>query len=90
MQITTLKLALYQDNGVQVGLPKVAIFHWKDKTWTEIQDPIQGTNVIQNASPYINNGIVHVRLSTESNNFACTYLDMGLEAEPASGQGGTK
>ncbi len=56
IKVTALKVALYQDAGSVGGLPEVALYQWENESWTAIQDPIQGTNIIQNAAPYINEG----------------------------------
>lgn len=87
-RIETLKLALWRDSGNPVGLPQVALYDWGNQTWTSIQDPIQGTNVIQNPESYVNkDGTVRVQLATQSDTFGCVYLDLGMEAERLTGQG---
>ena len=89
LQVQTLKLALWRDNGNQWGMPEVSVYNWKDKVWTTIQEPIQGNNIIQKAGPYVSdNGSVQVQIKSESDTFGCIYLDLGLEAERQAGQGG--
>jgi hypothetical protein len=86
LRVDTLKLALWRDNSSPWNMPEISLYQWGDETWTTIQEPIQGTNVIQNASPYVNeSGVVRVRLSSESDTFGCIYLDLGLEAELSGG-----
>lgn len=90
VKVTTLKVSLYQDSGSVGGLPEVALYQWENESWTTIQEPIQGTNIIQNAAPYIKEGKVRIRLGTEgNNNYSCNYVDLGLEAEQPGG-GGTQ
>lgn len=89
-KITTLKVALYQDSGVAMTLPEIGLYNWEKETWTNIQDPIQGTNIIQNAAPYVNNLKIQLRIRSDSVNFSCLYIDMGLEAERQGLQGETQ
>lgn len=86
--ITTLKLALWRDTGNPAGLPQVALYDWKNQGWTSIQDPIQGTNLIQDPEAYINeSGLVRVQVASQTDTFGCIYLDLGLDAELLTGQG---
>ena len=93
-RVQTLKLNLSRDNGNANILPGIALYNWQDKSWTNIQDPIAGTNVIQKAGPYVSeNGVIRVQMSTQNDTFGCIYLDLGIEAERISaavsaGQGG--
>ncbi len=89
LEIQSLKLALWRDMGNQWNMPQIGLYDWANNTWMVIEEPIQGTNVIREANPYVNsNGTVRVRLTSESDTFGCIYLDMGLEAERPAGQGG--
>ncbi len=90
LQVTALKVAISMDIGGVGVLPKIALYDWQNASWTEIQDPIQGTNIIQNAAPYLSEGKIHLRLTGESNNFSCIYIDVGLDAEQAELQGGAQ
>lgn len=88
-QIDTLKLVLYRDNSNMGEKPDISLYNWNNESWTKIQDPIQGTNIIENADPYVDkNGLVRIQLTTENDNSGCIYLDLGLEAAKAAGQGG--
>jgi len=87
-RIETLKLALWRDSGNPTGLPQVSLYDWDNQGWTSIQDPIQGTNVIQDPEPYVNeDGTIRVQLATQSDTFGCVYLDLGMDAERQTGQG---
>jgi hypothetical protein len=95
-RVDTLKLAIWRDTGA-AGLPAISLYHWKDQVWTSIQNPIQGTNIIQKAAPYVNeNGVIRVQLTSQSSAPGCIYIDLGLDAEriPETGQpagsGGTQ
>ncbi len=91
LQINTLKLAISSDSGSMPGLPSVALYDWGNQSWVNLQDPIQGTNIIQNAQAYVNeNGTARVQLNSQSDTFGCIYLDLGLEAERQASQGGSK
>lgn len=88
LDIQSLKLALWRDTGNQWNMPQIGLYDWSGDTWMVIEDPIQGTNVIKDAAPYVNNnGTVRVRITSENDTFGCIYLDMGMEAERA-GEGG--
>jgi hypothetical protein len=88
-EVQTLKLNLWRDSGGEFGFPAVSVWDWQAENWTNIQAPIQGTNVIQNAMPYIGPfGQVRVKLSSDNNVYSCHYIDMGLEAEQVAGSGG--
>lgn len=79
--VDALKLALRADSGLSTDIPAVALYNWHDQSWTSLQGPIQGTNIIQNPAPYISDGgLVHVRLHTEDEMKGCLYIDLGLEA----------
>lgn len=88
--IHTLRLNMWNDSGGgNWGSPEVALWNWEDDSWTNIQDPIQGTNVIKDAASYVNDmGVVRIRLTKDGNMYSCTYLDLGIEAERAAGSGG--
>lgn len=87
-RVRSLKLAFWRDNTGLVDMPEISLFRWKDEAWTSIQDPIQGTNVIEQADDYIDqNGLIRVRLTNNSDMFSCIYLDMGMEAEADQGEG---
>ena len=45
--------------------------------------------LVQNAAPYVSpSGQVRVRISANSGNPSCYFLDLGIEAERLAGQGG--
>jgi hypothetical protein len=87
-QVDTLKLNIWRDNSNIASSPALFLYNWQDKTWTSIQDPILGTNVIKNAGPYVSDtGIIRVEMSSQGDTFGCIYLDLGLEAGRSTGQG---
>jgi hypothetical protein len=89
IQVTTLKVAIWRDSGNQWGMPAITLYDWTTQAWTAIQEPIQGTNVVQNAAPFVSDqGIVRLQISSEQDTFGCIYVDLGLEAERQAGQGG--
>jgi hypothetical protein len=86
--VDTLKLALWLDSGNAAAIPAVALYNWRDQSWTSIQEPIQGTNVIQAAAPYVSDsGLVRVRLNARSDTMGCVFVDLGLEAQRQPGGG---
>ncbi|NLG96946.1 MAG: hypothetical protein GX491_06255 [Chloroflexi bacterium] len=88
-QVDTLKLAFWRDSGGQWVMPDISLYKWTEDAWIAIQEPIEGTNIIKDASDYVNeNGIVRVKMSTENDTFGCIYLDMGVEAHSLTGRGG--
>jgi hypothetical protein len=89
MQVDTLKLNFWRDSGVGANVPQLSLWDWEAGGWTDLQEPIQGINVIQNAAPYISpGGTIRVRMVNDNNMYACNYLDMGLEAQDAASSGG--
>ncbi|HEX9019337.1 MAG TPA: hypothetical protein VF806_09125, partial [Anaerolineaceae bacterium] len=85
-KVDTLKLALWMDNGNLTAIPAIAVYNWQDQVWTNIKDPIQGTNIIQKAATYVSdNGLVRVQLTAKNEVVGCIYVDLGLEAQHISG-----
>jgi hypothetical protein len=88
-RVQSLKLSLWRDNTGLWSMPEISIYDWTTENWTIIQEPIQGINVIEQASGYVSeNGLIRVRLVSTADTFGCIYIDMGLEAERVSGQEG--
>ena len=88
LNIQELKLAFFRDNAGQFAVPEISLYHWEEERWDEIQNPIDGTNIISNGSDYVNeNGLINVRLNNENDMYSCFYVDMGLEADSTSGAG---
>jgi len=90
LTVTALKVSIWRDTG-QLGMPDISLYDWTNQSWTSIQEPIQGTNIIQNAAPYVSQeGLVRVMLTSEQDSFGCVFVDLGLEGERlgGSGQGG--
>jgi hypothetical protein len=89
MQIQSLRLSMWRDNTSPWNMPEISLYDWDTETWTVIKEPIQGINVVKNAAPFVNgNGMIRVKLVSESDTFGCIYMDMGIEAEQVSAQGG--
>lgn len=89
IQVNTLQLALWNDSGNPAAIPAAAIYNWEDEEWIGIKDPIQGTNVIEDGAPYINdNGVIRIQLSSEAESFGCIYVDLGMQASAPEAQGG--
>lgn len=88
-RVDTIKLTLWFDNGNPAVTPGIALYDFQNNAWTSIQDPIQGTNIVQDAAPYVSDsGIIQVQMTAETDTFGCVFLDLGLDAERASSQGG--
>jgi hypothetical protein len=88
-QIDAIKLNFWRDSGGMGGMPDIGLYDWEQESWVAIQSPIQGTNVIEDASAYVNeDGIVRINLNSESDTFGCVYIDLGMEASQVTGEGG--
>lgn len=80
MQVDELKLMISSDGGGWWQPPETAVYDWGTETWATLEQPVIGINVISGASRMLNpSGQVRVRLSSESNQGGCLYLELGLE-----------
>jgi hypothetical protein len=86
--VDTLKISVSHDNA-NAAYKGIAVYNWTEKKWV-VMDKSQGeTLTLHNAGPYIDmGGQVRLRVSAGSGNPACYFLDLGVEAERAAGQGG--
>lgn len=88
-QLNALKVNLWRDSGGDWGLPEIALWDWQAENWLSIQTPIIGINVIKDPAALVNGyGSIRLRLKSDSNMYACYYLDLGLEAERVKESGG--
>jgi hypothetical protein len=80
LRVTALALMLRSDGGMQQP-PDTALYHWADDAWLALEDPVAGTNLIQDVEGLISpEGLVLVQLSSESGGSGgCFYVDLGLE-----------
>lgn len=89
-KVNTLKVGIMRDNPGTVNTPDVALYDWQAKTWVTIQDYVLGTNIIQNAAPYVDpNGAVRVQVTAQTDTMGCIYIDLGMEAAGANGASST-
>jgi hypothetical protein len=80
MQVDELKLGISSDGAGWWQPPETAVYDWGTETWATLKEPVMGINVISGASGMVSeNGQVRVRLSSESNQGGCLYLELGLE-----------
>jgi len=80
VQIEEIKLAIGTDGGGWWQLPNTAVYNWDSETWVALSDPVMGINVIPDAANLVGqDGQVQVRLSSESNQGGCLYLELGME-----------
>jgi len=83
-----IKLSYWRDSTGQDQPPEVSLYQWEEEAWLSIQDTIQGTNIIANANQFIDqNGLIRIRIKSESDIYACHYLDLGIDGEIESGNG---
>lgn len=88
-RVMELRLLLSGD-GPQPDLAGIALYHWAEKTWTMLKDPLMGIQTIEQPERYIDGSrSVRVRLTgnAASKGF-CTYIDLGLKAEKTAQSGG--
>jgi hypothetical protein len=80
LQIEQLVLHIGSDVGIN-QVPNTGIFNWESDTWSELQGPVTGQNLIQDVEGLISaDGKVRVRLSpTNMFGGGCYFLAIGLE-----------
>jgi hypothetical protein len=80
LQIEQLVIHIGSDTGTN-QVPDTGIFNWESETWSDLQGPVSGKNVIAEVDGLISaDGKVRVRLVP--NNFfggGCFFLALGLE-----------
>jgi hypothetical protein len=80
VQVEEIKLVIGTDGGGWWQPPDTALYDWDAETWVAVSDPVLGMNVISDATTMVSeNGLVQVRMSSESNQGGCLYLELGLE-----------
>jgi hypothetical protein len=79
-QIDQLTVSIRSEGGWQQA-PAVALYDWSAGTWTELEGPTFGDNVIADATRLASNGgLVRVRLSAENTaRVGCLYVGLGFE-----------
>lgn len=88
-QVSRLKIALWQDIGMQEDLPAVRLYSWAEQKWVSLQGPISGVNVIEDAAQFVDSaGMIKLQIDSQSQNYRCVYVDLGLEAQGAPVEGG--
>ncbi len=79
VRLEALKLLIGTDGGWG-WLPDTAVYNWNAGTWTELEDPVIGVNVLSEPGSLVSeDGLVHVRLSSQGDGGSCLYLELGLE-----------
>ncbi len=80
IQVDEIKLVIGTDGGGWWQPPDTAVYDWDLETWFAVTDPVIGVNVISDATTMVSDdGLVQVRMSAESNQGGCLYLELGLE-----------
>jgi hypothetical protein len=80
VQVEEVKLVIGTDGGGWWQPPDTAVYDWDSETWVTVSDPVVGVNVISDAAGLVSeDGLVQVRMSSESNKGGCLYLELGLE-----------
>jgi hypothetical protein len=80
IQVDEIKLVIGTDGGGWWQPPDTAVYDWDLETWFAVSDPVIGVNVISDATTMVSDdGLVQVRMSAESNQGGCLYLELGLE-----------
>jgi hypothetical protein len=79
-QISQVTVSIRSEGGWQQP-PTTALYDWSAGTWTELQEPVLGDNVIADAASLASRaGLVRVRLSAENDTRAgCLYVGLGFE-----------
>jgi hypothetical protein len=81
-KVNELKLNFWRDTGNNWDMPKLSFWNWEAAQWTQIKDPIMGTNIVKSPENYISeSGVIRVKLVNDNNMYSCMFLDMGLSAE---------
>jgi len=80
VQVDQIKLAINSDGGGWWQPPETAVYDWDSGAWVTLSDPVIGVNILSDAAGVVSeDGLVRVRLSTQSNQGGCLYLELGLE-----------
>jgi len=81
-QVDQLKLLIATDGGGWWQPPETALYDWSSESWAVLDEPALGINVISDAGSMVNpDGLVQVRLTSDSNPGGCLYLELGLEGK---------
>jgi hypothetical protein len=62
--------------------PDTAVYDWDEKVWVVLQNPVMGSNLVSDAASLVSDdGLIRIRLSSDSNRGGCLYLELGLEGK---------
>jgi hypothetical protein len=80
VKVDRIKLAIRTDGGGWWDPPQTAVYDWNLDDWPVLADPVIGINVLSDAASMVSeDGLVRVRLSADSNQGGCLYVELGLE-----------
>jgi hypothetical protein len=80
LRVNELKLVIGTVEGGWWQAPETAVYDWDSDVWVALDEPIIGVNIISDATSRVSeDGLVQARLSSESNQGGCLYLELGLE-----------
>ncbi len=80
MRADILRLDIRTDGSGWWQPPDTAVYAWDLGTWVAVDDASIGNNTISNAANLVSNdGLIRVRLSSQSNRGGCLHLALGLE-----------
>jgi hypothetical protein len=80
IRVDEIKLIIGTDGGGWWQPPDTAVYDWGRETWFALSDPVLGVNVVSDAATMVSDdGLVRVRMSADSNQGGCLYLELGLE-----------
>jgi hypothetical protein len=80
LRVEALELRLSTDSGM-LQPPGMALYHWTEGTWLALEDPVVGSNVLEDVEGLVGpEGQVLVQLSSEVGGpGGCYSVDLGLE-----------
>jgi hypothetical protein len=75
-----LKLLMQSDGGGWWQPPDTAVYAWDSEAWVAVDEPVLGLNIISDAVGMVSpDGRIRVRLSAETNQGGCLYLQLGVK-----------
>jgi hypothetical protein len=79
-KVEQLKLLMQSDGSGWWQPPDTAVYAWDSEGWVAVDEPVLGLNIIPDAASMVGpDGRIRVRLSAESNQGGCLYLELGMQ-----------
>jgi hypothetical protein len=81
-RIDRLQLVIGGEGGGWWQAPDTTVYDWDREAWVALQNPVMGSNLVSNAASMVSDdGLIRIRLSSDSNRGGCLHLELGLEGK---------